>query len=101
MTGAYQMPDSQFIGTNGAGDAMVAGLLASMQSWGPIEAIRFGQAVAAFSTRAADATSGIEDYQAIASWMADPDTVAGIPPNIAGWTYDPQNAVYFGPNHEQ
>ena len=101
MTGAYQMPDSQFVGTNGAGDAMMAGLLAGMQSWGPIEAIRFGQAVAAFSTRAADATSAIEGYQTIASWMAHEDTVASIPASIAGWKYDPQNAVYLGPNHEQ
>ena len=100
MCGAFQMPDPEFIGTNGAGDAMIAGLLAGMRSWGPVKTIRFAQAVAAFSTRAADATSGIEGHEAIEAWMAREDTVAGLPTRLAGWSYDMLDNVSFGPNHE-
>lgn len=100
IMGSYNL-DGKIIGTTGSGDSMIAGLIAAAVSgWDLFPALRFSQAVAAFSTAAKDATSGIKSADEIIGWMNSPEAQVVAPRCPAGWRVDNECQAAFGPNHE-
>lgn len=88
----------QLAGTNGSGDATVAGLLAAlMRGTDPVSAATAATAVGACSVEAADATSGIPAWNEVAArieagWArlpVDRALTAGLT-----WRHDPQGTLF-------
>lgn len=86
------------VGTTGAGDCTVAGLLAGLaQGASPEEAITLATAVGACSVEHMDSTSGIPALASVRRRIA-----AGWPrrtqlPLPEGWTWDAEHAIGYGP----
>jgi len=86
-------------GTDGAGDATIAGLLAAWLQGMPLErAATVAVAVGACCVEAHDATSGILDWEAtlrrIDKGWARRETIL-----LSGWRWDEGNAIYSGPGN--
>lgn len=92
----------EVVSTNGAGDAAVAGFLASVLRGGrPSDAVTWSAAAVACNVEAADATSGVrtwaETEQRMAcGWDRRPLTIAA-----PGWTWDARAQVWHGPHDER
>jgi sugar/nucleoside kinase (ribokinase family) len=87
------------VGTTGAGDASVAGLIAALlHHQAPIDALRCAAAVGACSVTASDATSGIPRWQdlqrRLSGWPTTPHLSA------SGWSLVAEG-VYSGPYEEK
>ena len=90
--------ETTVVGTTGAGDAAIAGLLAALlRGLGPIEAITVANAVGACNVEAPDAVSGIRSW---AETLARIE--AGWPRrtlliDTPGWRFDETHQVWLGP----
>jgi sugar/nucleoside kinase (ribokinase family) len=90
--------ETTVVGTTGAGDAAIAGLLAALlRGLGPIEAITVANAVGACNVEAPDAVSGIRAW---AETLARIE--AGWPRrtlliDTPGWRFDETHQVWLGP----
>ncbi len=89
----------EMVGTTGAGDSTVAGFLAALiQGMAPEDALTHAVAVGACNVEAADATSGVQSWDAVAErmnagWRRRPVTLS-----LTGWDWNAQRAVWIGPN---
>jgi len=85
-------------GTTGAGDCTIAGFLAAFIKGLSIEqCLRYAAAVGAENVEAVDAVSGIHSWEEVtarlqAGWKKNEFT-----PNGAGWTFDAERNLWFGP----
>ena len=86
------------VGTTGAGDATIAGLLgALLRGLGPEQAATAAVAVGACNVEAADALSGVrpwdETWDRVRSGWARHDLALEAP----GWHFDDQHQLWVGP----
>jgi sugar/nucleoside kinase (ribokinase family) len=87
------------VGTTGAGDAAIAGFLASvLRGVGPEEAITWSAAVGACNVETADATSGVQGWEETlarvrAGWPRRPMAI-----DSAGWRWDDRVLLWRGPH---
>ncbi len=85
-------------GTTGSGDCTIAGFLNGwLRRFGPIESLRAGVAVGACNCEAADATSGVRPWDAVARRIADGWECRPVDMSLAGWRYEQAEQVYIGP----
>ncbi|MBC8164080.1 MAG: carbohydrate kinase family protein [Roseiflexaceae bacterium] len=86
------------VGTTGAGDATIAGLLAAiLYSFDPVAAARHAVAVGACAVEQADATSGVPSWPTVqarlaAGWAHRPPVLECI-----GGRWDATEVVWYGP----
>lgn len=91
--------DADTVGTTGAGDATVAGVVAGLlQGRSPDEVLTAGVAVGAFSVEAPDATSGVPAWQSVrerveAGWSPRP-----VELSMADWTEREPGTLWTGPD---
>jgi sugar/nucleoside kinase (ribokinase family) len=89
----------EVVGTTGAGDAAIAGFLASiLRGAGPEEAITWSAAVGACNVETADATSGVRGWEETlarvrAGWPRRPMAI-----DSPGWRWDDDALLWHGPH---
>lgn len=92
--------ETEVVGTTGAGDCTLAGLLAALsRQAAPEEALTLATAVGACSVEAPDSTSGIPRLEAVEQRIRDgwPRCAADLPPS---WRRDEEYGVFLGPHDE-
>ncbi len=88
----------RFVGATGSGDATIAGFLAAwLAGCSPEETVTFACAVGACNVEAADALSGLQDWEATwarirAGWERAPLHIVA-----PGWHYDAAQHLWLGP----
>ncbi len=91
---------NRLVGTTGAGDAAIGGLLAAiLRGYSSEDALTFAAAVGACNVEAADALSGIRGWEATrqridAGWSHLP-----LQPNAPGWVWDEAHQLWVGPHN--
>ncbi len=89
------------VGTTGAGDATIAGLLASLLGGAaPEAALRDAVAVGGCSVEAADANSAVPSWQAVQQRLADGWPQCAVALTLPGWRRDSASGIWHGP-HDQ
>ena len=94
--------ETTVVGTTGAGDAAIAGLLAALlRGLSPVEALTMANAVGACNVEAPDAVSGVRSWEETmarvdAGWAHQPLSL-----DTPGWRLDDDQAIWLGPNDEQ
>ena len=90
--------ETTVVGTTGAGDAAVAGLLVGLHRGASPEAtLRGAVAVGTFNVEAADATSGIPDWGTVRARMQSGWAQQPLDLSHPGWTWDDEHGVWTGP----
>jgi len=90
---------STFVGTTGSGDATIAGLLGAIaEGRSPEAAVRDAVAVGAFSTEAADASSGIRDWATIRGRVAEGWKRRPVQIALDGWAWDEAAGLWRAPD---
>jgi sugar/nucleoside kinase (ribokinase family) len=88
----------EVVGTTGAGDCTLAGLLVGLsQGASPEETVTLATAVGAFSVERADSTSGVPSLEAVRRRIASGWPRRSRPRLPDGWARDDEYAVYQGP----
>jgi len=86
------------VGTTGAGDATIAGFLASLlRDLSPERAMTMAVAVGACNVEAADALSGLRTWEATAARVAADWPRHALNIRATGWQWDATEALWFGP----
>lgn len=95
--GSYRA--DKFGSATGAGDATIAGFLtAFLRGLNPIESLRVANTVGWQNVREVDALSGIEDWQTTLAMARDKNRRRNpLEITDAGWQYDTNDLVYYGP----
>ncbi len=89
------------VGTTGAGDATIAGFLASLLNGeGPEQAMRGAVAVGACSVEAADASSAVPPWKVAQQRLADGWPQRAVSLSLPGWRWDAEAGLWVGP-HDQ
>lgn len=89
---------TQVAGTTGSGDATIAGLLVALLDGAtPEQALLSAVGVGACSVEATDATSAIPSWQHVHSRIADGWQQAPLRFTHAGWTWEPTERLWRGP----
>ncbi len=92
---------TEVVGTTGAGDSAIAGMLAALlRSLPPVQAMTVANAVGACNVEAPDAVSGVRPWEETlarieSGWPRQPLTLSD-----ARWQFDETQQVWLGP-HEQ
>jgi sugar/nucleoside kinase (ribokinase family) len=89
------------VGTTGAGDATIAGILAGFVAGiSPAISLAMGCAVGACSVEAVDAVSGIRTWTQTSSRIANGWPYLPLPLDLsqAGWRWDPEYLLWVGPD---
>lgn len=90
--------ETDVVGTTGAGDATVAGLLAGLlRGQSPEAAITSAVGVGAFSVQAADAVSGVTDWETVQTRIQGDWDQLPTKLRLSNWTWDPQYRLMRGP----
>lgn len=90
---------TQVVGTTGAGDTSIAGFLASLLRGGsPEECLVFACAVGACNAEAADALSGIRDWQSTRERIQSGWERLPLPFVMNGWRWLEGEGVWSGPD---
>ncbi len=89
---------ANWVGNTGAGDATIAGFLASLLRDLPAEqALTTAVAVGACNVEAADATSGIRTWEETRQRLAGPWPRREMALDSPGWRFDPQSQIWMRP----
>lgn len=90
---------STFVGTTGSGDATIAGLLGAIAAGRtPEAAVLDAVAVGAFSTEAADASSGIRDWDTVRGRVARGWKRLPVRIPVDGWMWDESAGLWRAPD---
>jgi sugar/nucleoside kinase (ribokinase family) len=90
---------ARVVGTTGAGDATIAGLLTSLLfGSGPEAALRDAVAVGACSVEAADANSAVPSWQAVQQRLAAGWQPRAVSLSLPGWRRDAASGIWHGPH---
>jgi sugar/nucleoside kinase (ribokinase family) len=90
--------NANVVGTTGAGDCTIAGLIAGLLKGLSIEqTMNAAVAVGAFNVESADATSGVPNWDTVqarihAGWERRPSSIS-----LQGWQYNPTQCIWRGP----
>ena len=92
----------RIVSTTGAGDCAIAGFLAALLRRTSVEdALRYAVATGAQNVQAADAVSGVRDWQATAAQVAARPAVNDVTICLDGWRHDGASGQYRGPRDGQ
>lgn len=90
--------DVEVVGTTGAGDCTIAGLLMAMlQGQRPEAAIRSAVAVGAYCVQSADATSNIPTWSEVENTLLRPWPQRGPTIRLPSWQFCQEQGIYVGP----
>ena len=90
--------DTDVVGTTGAGDAAVAGLLAGLRrGLGPEEALRGAVAVGTCSVEAPDASQGIPDWSTVQARLDAGWEQQALRMEHPSWVWSEKHALWGGP----
>ena len=90
--------ETEVVGTTGAGDAAVAGLLVGLhRGLSPEATLRSAVAVGTFNVEAADATSGIPDWETVQARLHSGWAQQPLDLSHPGWTWSGERGVWIGP----
>jgi sugar/nucleoside kinase (ribokinase family) len=91
--------ETDVVGTDGAGDATVAGFLAAfIRGLRPEDAATAACAVGGCSVQAADAVSGVRPWDETLARVAQGWRRKSLPMDMDGWVHDELTGVWYGPN---
>ena len=92
---------AQVVGTTGAGDATIAGLLTGLlRGVGPEEAMIGAVAVGACSVEALDASSAVPSWERVQQRVASGWPRCPVSLALAGWQWDSALGIWFGPHNQ-
>ncbi len=87
------------VGTTGAGDATIAGLLtALLAGMAPEVSIRSAVAVGSYSVEQVDATSGVHSWDEVQRRLQTDWPTCPVRLPLAGWRWDGVAKVWYGPH---
>jgi sugar/nucleoside kinase (ribokinase family) len=91
--------ETNVVGTAGAGDATVAGFLASLaRGLRPEDAATVACAVGACSVQALDALSGLRTWDETLAQIAQGWRRKSLPISLTGWVHNESKGVWYGPD---
>lgn len=91
--------EADTVGTTGAGDATVAGLLAGLvRGRSPAEVLTAGVGVGAFSVEAPDATSGVPSWQSVQERIEGGWSPRPVDLSMTDWTEREPGTLWTGPS---
>lgn len=86
------------VGTTGAGDCTLAGLLAAMlKGRAPEECLRDASAVGACSVEREDAASGVPSWEAVQGRVRSGWPLRPVEVDLSGWTWSDAHELWVGP----
>lgn len=89
---------TEVVGTTGAGDAAVAGLLVGLHhGLSPEATVRGAVAVGTFNVEAPDATSGIPSWEKVQTCLRSGWEQRALDVSHPGWTWNEEHALWIGP----
>ena len=89
----------EVVGTTGAGDATIAGLLtALLAGMAPESSLRSAVAVGAYSVEHVDATSGVHSWDETQRRLQTDWVTRPVRLDLAGWRWDATAQVWYGPH---
>lgn len=90
--------ETEVVGTTGAGDAAVAGLLVGLHhGLSPEATVRGAVAVGTFNVEAPDATSGIPDWERVRARLRSGWEQRPLDMSHSGWSWNEDHALWIGP----
>ena len=92
---------AQVVGTTGAGDATIAGLLTGLlRGMGPEDAMTGAVAVGACSVEALDASSAVPSWESVQQRVASGWPRCPVSLALPGWRRDSGLGIWSGPHNE-